>query len=302
MAVVGITGGSGLIGRHIAKLLVNKGYEVLLLSRAPAPSNIKGASVALFDAAANRCDTRALKPLSAVIHLAGEPVAGKRWTAKQKDKIYTSRVSGTQFLADQLRQYAPDCRTIICASAIGYYGADRAGKGPFTEQDAPANDFLGKTCHDWEAAGHTADSFTRVVLLRTGIVLAREGGAFKEFIRTLPLRIVPVMGSGKQVISWIHLDDIASMYVYAMENEAMYGSYNAVAPAPISNKGLMNTIGDVHGGFHLMPHVPAPALRLALGEMSVEVLKSCTVSAEKMLNAGFRFRYPDISSAVRSLI
>lgn len=302
MRTIGITGGSGLIGKHITKLLTAKDYEVVILTRSPRKQGKTGVSEALFDAGAGKCDKEAIARLSGVMHLAGEPVAGKRWTEAQKGRIYSSRVEGTRFLVEQLRQHAPGCKTLIAASAIGYYGADNAGKVPFSENDAPADDFLGKTCRAWEAASHSADSLARVVLLRTGIVLAKEGGAFKEFVRTLPVRVLPVLGDGNQVISWIHVDDMAAMYLYALETEAMKGAYNAVAPTPVSNKQLMQTIAKEHGGVHLMPHVPAFALRLALGEMSIEVLKSCTVSAQHTLDSGFRFQYADVSAAVNSLI
>lgn len=302
MKTIGITGGTGLIGRYITRLLISKGYKVIILSRSPKAGHQNGVPEVLFDAAAGKCDGEGISRLDAVMHLAGEPVAGKRWTAAQKDKIYSSRVEGTRFLVEQLKTHAPNCKTLIAASAIGYYGADNTRKTPFTEKDAPADDFLGKTCLAWEAASRSADGFARVVLLRTGIVLAREGGAFKEFVRTLPLRILPVLGDGKQVISWIHADDMAAAYVHALENETMSGPYNTVAPTPISNKELMQTIAGVHGGFHLMPPVPAFALRAALGEMSIEVLKSCTVSADHLLGSGFRFRYESPRSAIEAMI
>jgi len=302
MKTIGITGGSGLIGTHITRLLISKGYRVVILSRSPKPGSRNGVIEALFDAASGKSDREAISQLDAAMHLAGEPVAGKRWTAAQKDKIYSSRVEGTRFLVEQLRSHAPGCKTLISASAIGYYGPDNAAKTPFTEADTPADDFLGKTCRAWEAASHSADSFARVVLLRTGIVLAREGGAFKEFVRTLPMRVLPVLGTGEQMISWIHVDDMAAIYVHALENETMNGPYNAAAPTPISNKQLMQTIAGVHGGFHLMPKVPAFALRAALGEMSVEVLKSCTVNAKHLADSGFRFRYETPESAVRALL
>lgn len=302
MKTIGITGGTGLIGRYITKVLITKGYEVVILSRSPRTTSQNGVSGALFDAAAGKCDRQAISRLDAVMHLAGEPVAGKRWTKDQKDKIYSSRVDGTRFLVEQLMEHAPNCKTLVAASAIGYYGADNAAKTPFTETDTPADDFLGKTCRAWEAATHSADTFARVVLLRTGIVLAREGGAFKEFVRTLPLRVLPVLGDGKQIISWIHADDMAAAYVHALENETMSGPYNTVAPTPISNRQLMQTIASTHGGFHLMPRVPAFALKAALGEMSIEVLKSCTVSARHLVDSGFRFRYETPESAVRALL
>ncbi|MBX2906783.1 MAG: TIGR01777 family oxidoreductase [Taibaiella sp.] len=302
MNTIGITGGTGLIGRQLSKMLIARGYAVTILSRHPRVSDQKAIKQVLFDAESEKCDSNALAQLTGVIHLAGEPVAGKRWTKAQKSKIFDSRVAGTKFLVDQLREHAPLCKTLVAASAIGYYGADKPGQSPFSEQDPNAEDFLGSTCRAWEAAANAAEGFSRVALLRTGIVLSGEGGAFKEFVRTLPLRVLPILSTGRQVISWIHIEDMASMYLYALENPDMHGPYNAVAPNPVSNQTLMKTIGQHHGGPHFYPRVPAVALRIALGEMSVEVLKSCTVSAEKIQSTGFRFRYSDIKSAVSSLI
>jgi uncharacterized protein (TIGR01777 family) len=300
---VGITGGTGTVGTHVAAMLINNGHQVTILSRNPPTGNTKpGYTYALWNAEKQECDTNALQQLDAVIHLAGEPVAGKRWSAAQKEKIASSRVIGTRFLVDQLRQHAPNCKTMIAASAIGFYGPDSAPPVAFTE-DAPAhNDFLGTICQQWEAEEHKADDFMRTVIIRIGLVMATEAGAFKEFVTPLSLGVMPILGSGRQVASWIHITDLARLMLFALDNSNMRGPYNAVAPHPVSNKELMKTVARIKGGFHIPAPAPSFLLQLMLGEMSIEVLKSCTVSAAKTLGTGFSYTYPDIDSAVKELL
>jgi uncharacterized protein (TIGR01777 family) len=300
---VGITGGTGTVGTHVAAMLINNGHQVTILSRNPPTGNTKpGYTYALWNAEKQECDTNALQQLDAVIHLAGEPVAGKRWSAAQKEKIASSRVIGTRFLVDQLRQHAPNCKTMIAASAIGFYGPDSAPPVAFTE-DAPAhNDFLGTICQQWEAEEHKADDFMRTVIIRIGLVMATEAGAFKEFVTPLSLGVMPILGSGRQVASWIHITDLAWLMLFALDNSNMRGPYNAVAPHPVSNKELMKTVARIKGGFHIPAPAPSFLLQLMLGEMSIEVLKSCTVSAAKTLGTGFSYTYPDIDSAVKELL
>lgn len=300
---VGITGGTGTVGTHVAAMLINNGHQVTILSRNPPTGNTKpGYNYALWNAEKQQCDTNALQQLDAVIHLAGEPVAGKRWSAAQKEKIASSRVIGTRFLVDQLRQHAPNCKTMIAASAIGFYGPDAAPPVPFTEEAPAHNDFLGTICQQWEAEEHKADDFMRTVIIRIGLVMATEAGAFKEFVTPLSLGVMPILGSGRQVASWIHITDLARLMLFALDNSNMRGPYNAVAPHPLSNKELMKTVARIKGGFHIPAPAPSFLLQLMLGEMSIEVLKSCTVSAAKTLGTGFSFTYPDIGSAVKELL
>jgi uncharacterized protein (TIGR01777 family) len=284
-------------------MLINNGHQVTILSRNPPTGNTKpGYTYALWNAEKQQCETNALQQLDAVIHLAGEPVAGKRWSAAQKEKIASSRVIGTRFLVDQLRQHAPNCKTMIAASAIGFYGPDAAPPVPFTEEAPAHNDFLGTICQQWEAEEHKADDFMRTVIIRIGLVMATEAGAFKEFVTPLSLGVMPILGSGRQVASWIHITDLARLMLFALDNSNMRGPYNAVAPHPVSNKELMKTVARIKGGFHIPAPAPSFLLQLMLGEMSIEVLKSCTVSAAKTLGTGFSFTYPDIGSAVKELL
>jgi uncharacterized protein (TIGR01777 family) len=290
------------VGKRIASLLASKGYGLTILTRSPGTKGSKGYQYALFDADNNRCDTTALAGLNAVIHLAGESVAGKRWTAAQKEKIASSRIAGTRFLVDMLQAHAPSCKTFIGASAIGYYGPDSVPPKPFTESSPVHPDFLGTVCRQWEEEENRAAGSMRAVNIRIGIVLAPEAGAFREFAKPLSFGIMPILGSGKQFISWIHVDDLAQLFVKALEDNTMTGAYNGVAPAPVDGANMMRTIAAVKGGLAIPAPVPAFVLKIALGEMSIEILKSCTVSAEKILRSGFNFRYPDLHSAVTQLL
>lgn len=300
---IGITGGTGLVGKRVTALLLSMGNEVVILTRnVTGKKTAAGCSYALFDAANNTCDTAALQQLDAVIHLAGEPVAGKRWSKQQKERIVSSRVHGTAFLVEQLRKYGSRCKTLVAASAIGYYGPDKQPIVPFTENEPPATDFLGETSRRWEEEELKAADIMRTVSFRIGIVLAKEGGAFYEFVKTAKFGLLPVPGSGSQVISWIHVDDLARLFVYALTHTAMKGVYNAVAPAPVPTAIMMKEIAAARKGLLITMPVPAFVLQIVLGEMSIEILKSCTVSAAHTLQSGFTFTYPEIRSAVKNLV
>ena len=191
---------------------------------------------------------------------------------------------------------------MISASAIGWYGPDKPRSKPFVETDAADNSFLGRVCQLWEAAIEPVKELgKRLVIFRTGIVLSNEGGAYPEFKKPLKFRVATILGSGKQIVSWIHIDDIVRLYIEAIEKENLQGIYNAVVPHPVSNSHLMQTIGAFAGKKYICVHVPEAALKIALGEMSVEVLKSTTVSSAKIEATGFQFAYPIIDAAVEKL-
>ena len=303
MRTIGITGGTGFIGHHLTELLIRKDYEVVIfttrVAKKPARQQV---TYAHWDPIKGTFDINALKEVDAVVHLAGEGIADKRWTPERKKKITDSRVNGTSFLITQLRKYAHNCKTLVAASAIGYYGPDSPGSGPFTETAPAATDFLGDTCRQWEAGSEKASEFLRTIILRFGIVLGKESGAFHEFSFPLSFGIMPILGPGTQVVSWISIDDLARLILFAIEHNDVSGKYNAVAPAPVTNEQLMRTLAAVKGGLKIPFHVPAFFLKAMLGEMSIEVLKSCTVSAQKILNSGFSFAHSDIDTAVKAIL
>ncbi len=304
MATIGITGGTGFVGSALVPLLLHAGHEVVIFSRNanPAAGNTHRARYALWNPATEKTDEAAWAGIDQVVHLAGAGVAEERWTKGRKAEIVRSRVRGTQFLLATLRKHAPQCKTLVAASATGYYGADQTGGQPFREEDPPAGDFLARTCISWEEEIFRAQDFLRVVALRTGIVLGKGGGALPEFTRAFPMHIAPILGNGRQVVSWIHLQDLAALYVFMLAGESLQGVYNAVAPHPVSQRALMEALVKAKGGTFIKPPVPAFALKIAMGEMSTEVLKSCTVSAEKVAEAGFGFMFGGIEAAAGDLV
>ncbi len=312
MACVLITGGTGLVGTAVKTLLEAKGYEVILVSR--SKMSVKGQ--AQWDIDAGTIDRTAIAAADYIIHLAGAGVADKRWSTARKQEILDSRTKSSALLVKALQETPNKVKAVISASAIGWYGPDKNShrnnthnkdlvtKG-FVETDPSYPDFLGTTCEAWEAsiAPVTSNGLQkRLVCLRTGIVLSKHGGALKEFLKPLAVRMAAVLGNGKQMISWIDVRDLAKMFVYAIEHENMSGSYNAVAPSPVSNKTLTKTLASVlYGKFYITAYVPSFILKIMLGEMSIEVLKSTTVSAKKIQDAGFVFDYPEITKSLSSL-
>lgn len=302
MDTVLITGGSGLIGRALTSLLLEKGYKVIILSRKKMSSDHPQLRYATWDLKHKTLDTTALQEADHIIHLAGAGVADARWTASRKQEIVDSRVQSSQLLFDQLRQHPNKVKKVISASATGYYGAytDHA----FTENDPPANDFLGTTCKAWEDSIRQVETLgKKLIIFRTGIVLSLKGGALKEFYKPLKLGFATVMGSGDQFVSWIHLQDLVRLYFNAIVNDRLNGVYNAVAPHPVTNQELVTSLAQAaKGKSFITVHVPAFALKLALGEMSIEVLKSVKVSSARIQQTGFQFSYPVVKEAVTQLI
>lgn len=305
MQTVLISGGTGMVGTRLTEMLVAKNYKVIILTRKLKKSNNKNISYALWNVDKQTIDANAVSEADYIIHLAGANVADKRWTDKRKQEIVNSRVDSGKLLVNALKENNNKVKAVISASAIGWYGADtEISKQHGFKEDAPAdNEFLGETCKHWEQAIEGVEAQgKRLVKLRTGIVLSNKGGAFKEFIKPMKFGVAGILGNGKQTISWIHLDDLCAMYIYAMENEMVRGSYNAVAPQPVSNKELTLIIAEQKQKFYIPVHIPEFALKILLGEMSIEVLKSATVSADKIKTAGYVFQYPAAEQAVQNIL
>jgi uncharacterized protein len=307
MATVLITGGSGMIGSALAKALVGEHYDVIILSRKAVKNDSAASSkisYAIWDVEQQQVDERALKAADYIVHLAGANVAQGRWTEKRKQEIVDSRVKSGTLLVKALREIPNNVKAVISASAIGWYGADPVipNPKPFVETDPADRTFLGSTSQKWEAAIKPVTELgKRLVTFRIGIVLSREGGAYAEFRKPLQFGVASVLGSGRQIISWIHIDDLVRLILFALQNENLSGVYNAVAPNPVTNVQLIKQLAKIKGGFSITAPVPAFVLKTMLGEMSAEVLKSATVSSEKVQQAGFQFWYPNIESAVIQL-
>jgi len=249
----------------------------------------------------------ALQEADYIIHLAGAGVVEKKWTAAYKKEIQESRTESSRLIIDALKNnpdsYRNKVKAIISASAIGWYGADTEPVKPFTEDAAADVSFLGQTCKLWEAGIEPVTSLgKRLVKLRIGIVLSNDGGALAEFKKPLKFGIAAILGNGKQMVSWVHIDDLCNLFIAGIENENLSGSYNAVAPNPVSNKVLTITLAKaIKGKFYIPMPVPAFVLKIMMGQRSIEVLKSTTVSCKKILDTGFKFTYNDIEIALAEL-
>jgi len=295
-----ITGGSGLIGTHFANMLRGRGYDVALLSRTKS----KGTEFPIYtwDTDKNEIELEAIEWCDYIIHLAGVNIGDKRWSKKRKLLIINSRVKSIQLLFEKIMKLKPNIKAFITSSAIGYYGTMPADK-IFNETDPAGNDFLAETCRLWEdAADQFKDAGIRTVKIRTGIVLSMVGGAFKKMLLPVKLGLGSPLGSGKQAISWIHVEDLCSIYLKAIEDIKMEGAYNAVTPDYKTNQELTKTLARVLHKPFWFPRVPSFLLKLIFGEMSAIILKGNPVSANKITTAGFKFMFPDLESALKNLL
>lgn len=313
MANVLITGGTGMVGKHLTEMLLEKGYEVSILSRNRKSSIVSRKSsivsrpkptVYTWDIVTSYIDVEAIQKADYIIHLAGAGVADKRWTAKRKKEIASSRIQSGALLVKALTEIPNKVQALICASAIGWYGPDKKNStNGFVETDAAYPDFLGETCMQWEESVLPIKALgKRLVHLRIGIVLSNDGGALKEFKKPLQFKTAAILGNGKQMISWIHINDVCNQFIYAMEHNHIQGIYNAVAPNPVTNKSLTFLLAQKICGAYFLPfYVPSFILKIVLGELSIEVLKSTTVSSQKIESTGFVFSYPTIDEALIEL-
>jgi uncharacterized protein (TIGR01777 family) len=305
MQTVLITGGTGLVGKSLANALLASGFRVIIISRTlTGKPAIKNLSYALWNVKKQEIDIAAVQAADFIIHLAGAGVVEKKWTAAYKKEIRESRTESSRLIIKALKNNDNKVKAVVSASAIGWYGADHDPAKPFTEDDVADDSFLGQTCKLWEESIEPVmDLGKRLVKLRTGIVLGNDGGALAEFKKPVRFGAATVLGNGKQTVSWIHIDDLCRMFMAAIENDAISGSYNAVAPVPVSNKTLTLTLAKaMRGDFYIPLHVPAFVLKIMMGERSIEVLKSTTVSCKKILDTGFTFNFTTIEAALANLI
>ncbi len=303
---VTVTGATGLIGLALIEALQQRGAEVTILSRdaGRARERLRAAGLQPVEAfdwnlLAEPAPKEALEGRDAIAHLAGENVA-QRWSADAKRAIRESRVRGTRNLLAGLAQTQERPRALVSASAIGYYGAH--GEEPLDE-DAPAGaDFLAEVCVEWEAEAAKADELgARVVLVRTGVVLHKDGGALAKMLPPFRLGVGGPVAGGRQFISWIHRDDVVGMYVAALADERWSGAVNATAPDPVNNGDFSHTLGRVLHRPALLP-VPGAALRLLYGEMAEIVTDGARVLPAKPLVLGYEFAHPQLEEALSSAL
>ena len=296
--IVAVTGATGLIGSALAGALEADGHLVRRIVRPPARAQEHDIR---WDPAAGTIDAVELGGVDATVHLGGANVAGHRWTKSYKAQIRDSRVLGTRLLCKTIAGMLTKPAVMLSASAVGYYG-DR-GDEQVDESSPPGRGFLADVCQQWEAETTAArDAGVRVVNLRFGVVLSREGGALAQMLTPFKLGVGGVIGSGRQYISWIALDDAVRVIKFALQAAAIAGPVNAVAPDPVTNRQFTETLGRVLGRPTVMP-MPAFAARLAFGEMADEMLLTGVRALPHALkNAGFAFQHSQLEQALRHIL
>lgn len=293
--IIAITGASGFLGPRLIRMLQGEGHSVRALGRRdPAIPGVEFFPWELSKEPA----PESLRDAGAVIHLAGEPVA-QRWTTEAKRRIHDSRVIGTRNLVAAIGRLGQKPAVLISASAIGYYG-DR-GEEILPETAAPGKDYLASVCIEWEREARRAGEYgVRVVLPRFGIVLGKEGGALKQMVPVFKSGVGGPVGSGKQWVSWIHVDDVVGLIRFALRNDHVVGPLNATAPQQVRNADFAKALGAALGRPSLVP-TPGIALKLIFGEMAQAVLASQRVTPEAASRAGYVFRYPDLREALEQI-
>ena len=296
-----ISGGSGFIGRNLTTLLLAKGYSVSILSRSEK-QNKGDIFYYKWDVAKQTIDEEAILKADYIIHLAGENIAEKRWTAKRKAAIIDSREKSTQLLYSVLKKHYKKLDAFVSASAVGIYGAVN-GEEICTEDMKPANDFLGYTCQKWEESLDFIENLNiRTVKIRTGLVLGKDDGFLKKLIPLFKYRLGSALGSGKQYMPWIHVDDLCAIYLQAISDVSMEGPYNAAVNDNTTNTIFSKTLACVFGYSIWLPNVPAFVLQLVMGEMAVIVLTGRRVSSEKIEQSGFKFQFKNLEGALRDCL
>jgi uncharacterized protein len=295
-----ITGGSGLIGLRLTELLSAKGYEVNWLSR--KSGNNGKIRMYQWDYKKATIDKEAIEKCNYIINLAGANVGEKRWTKEYKIEILESRTKATALLFEMVKNYNPSLKAFISGSAVGIYGADR-GEEWLKEDSSQGDDFLADVVKEWERESEKFERIgIRTVRIRTGIVLSKNGGVLEKMSQPIKMHAGAALGSGKQFVPWIHIDDLCRIFVKAIEDETLSGAFNAAAPTPVTNLQLTKEIGRVLDKSIILPNVPAFVLKLALGEFSSSVLGSERVSSEKIQRAGYQFQYLTIDKALNDLV
>lgn len=293
-----LTGGSGLLGRHLTKALLTKGYIVSHLSR--KAGNNPQVKTFVWDINKGIIDEHCIDGVDTIVHLAGSGIAEKRWTDARKKDLIDSRVKSIELVYDLLKHRQHQVTSVVSASGIGYYS--NRGDELTHETSTPTSDFISQCCVVWEAAVDEGEKLgLRILKFRTGVVLDKDGGALPAFAKPIKLFVGSPIGSGKQWIPWIHWEDVVGMYLLGIENKSLSGVYNMVAPNPVTNKQLTQAVAKQLHKPLWTPNVPGFVLKLLLGEMSSIVLGSTKVSAQKIEEAGFKFKFADIDAALSEI-
>jgi len=293
-----LTGGTGLIGTHLTNALLNKGYVVSHLGR--KPENNPKVKTYLWDVAKGEIDETCINGVDTIVHLAGAGIVDKRWSDERKKEIIDSRTKSIGLIYQLIRKKNHVVKTVISASATGYYGD--SGAELLTEDSHEGNDFLAEVCIKWEAAADEGkDLGLRVVKFRTGIVLDKNGGALPQLAMPVKWGVGSPLGSGEQWTPWIHWRDVVKMYVYGIEHATLSGVYNMTGPNPVTNKQLAKAVAQQLDKPFWAPNVPVFVLKLIMGEMRLAVLESIRTSSKKIEDTGFIFDYPELPGALKKI-
>jgi hypothetical protein len=295
-----ITGGSGLIGKHLTSLLLSKGYNVSHLSR----KAIKDGKVKTFvwDPDKRSIDPGALNGIDFIVHLAGANIGEKRWSEKRKKEIIESRINSARFLQDIISERGIKLKAFISASAVGIYGLETSEK-IFTENDPPSNDFLASVCKQWEeSADLFKNSGIRTVKIRTAIVMEKNDSALSKLIKPAKFGFLVKTGTGSQYMPWIHINDLCNIYLKAISDEGMNGVFNAVSPNHVNHREFVGILSYVMKKPVFPIAVPGFILKAALGKMSDLILKGSRVSSQKIITAGYNFQYINLEDALKDVL
>lgn len=295
MKTVLISGGTGMVGSVLAKKLKTAGYRVRILSRQ------KGENHFYWNPEKNEIDLSVFENLDAVIHLAGASIA-KRWTASCKKELYSSRIDTSKLIFEQLKKSNSKIECFISASGVNYYGTETS-KHIFSEEDPNSKDFLGKLCADWEAAAFDFEKLgARVCVLRTAVVLSADGGMIRKLIPAAKFNMISALGSGHQIVPWIHIDDLTDMYRWLIENPNLSGAFNASATQIVNSAEFTKAFVGAMEKKIILPNTPAFMLKLIFGDTASIMLEGSAVSNKKIKDTGFRFKFDNLETAFKDLL
>jgi len=299
MAFILISGGTGLVGKALTKRLIIEGHDIRILSRNPqSSSQLKSF---YWNVEKNEIDEKAFEGVEHIVHLAGSGIADKRWTNARKQDIIDSRVNTMKLITDVVKKKNIKLKSFVGASAIGIYGMTTSEK-IFSEIDNGTDDFLTQSCTQWENSYQQIQTLSsKNCIIRIGVVLSKDGGALKKLLPLFQLGLGSAVGSGKQYMPWIHIEDLVSVFHEALFNSNYNGIYNAVSTEETTNYSFSKHLAKILSKPFFSPNVPAFLLKLLFGEMANVLLEGSRVSNQKLINEGFEFKYSTLSDALKKI-